>query len=273
MPYLEALEGFEQVCRARLTEFRLSRDLDNQREVAAEIETLKPGMILALGARAAYAVSSEIREIPILFAMISSPEHYGITGPNVTGIKSSIPIETRLGILKNTIPGLKRIGIIYGDPGLDQWLREARVAAGREELELLPVRIGSLNDLPEALEELLPRIDLLWLVYDPVVTASRKVIQEWIMLPALRRKVPVAGFNKWTVTVGALLCIYADYRQMGEQAGEMANRLLAGDPPSTIPPQSPAEPRILINPSVARRLGISIPSRAYIYSDEDYESF
>ena len=273
MPYLQALKAFREVCPAELIEYDLGDNLGRRELVIKALESDEPDLIFTLGARAAYAVSSGIRDIPIIFSLVSTPEAYGIAGRNVTGVKSTIPIETQIEIFQETIPRLKRIGLVYSDPGLEEWISRAEVLSRNRGLELMALRISSANEIPDALDKIFADSGLLWLIYDPMVTSSRKIIKEWIMLPALRKKIPVAGFNKWSVAVGALLTVYGDYEDMGEQAGEMANRILEGVPPRSIPVESPEDARVLINPRVAERLKIDIPSDAYIYSGEDHEEF
>ena len=111
--------------------------------------------------------------------------------------------------------------------------------------------IGRLRDLKG-------RADALWLVPDSATLAGP--VQEALFLQGLEQKEPVVGFLRENLRQGAAAVLATEWRAMGRQAGEKANRLLGGAEPREVPPRPPRSFALLKNDSVLKTLGLSSPA-------------
>lgn len=272
-PYDMALEGFEETFRGKIyKKYNMMSDLDKGQEIAKEIKSAKPYMVLAIGAQAAFVLSKDIKDIPIIFCMISDPEKYDIKGNNITGVVLDIPVSTQLEGLKGIFPQLRNIGVVYSSPEVGELLSDSRAVSDSLGLRIISEKITDISEIPDTLDSLLPQIDLLWLLFDPIVYSSKRVISDWILLPALKSRVPIVGFNKWSVTEGAFMCFYSNYKEIGQQTGAIANEVLQGRIPKAIEIAYPHSIAILINYNTLKRISekkieIKIPKNAYVYGE------
>jgi putative ABC transport system substrate-binding protein len=208
-------------------------------------------------------------EIPVVFFMLFDPERYKIEGKNVTGVKLEIPLEEQIRKLREVMPGVQKIGTIYGEEKTKLLLDEIKPILAGLGIELMVERISSPKDIPAAMDRLAPKMEAFWLVFDSVVVSSPRVVQEIILFQTLKNRIPVIGFNKWSVTAGALFCLYTDFEDIGIQAGKIVNRILKGEFPSSIPVESPENVKVLLNEKVMQRvstkLKLEVPNNAYIW--------
>ncbi len=268
-PYNIAIKAFSKSVQARIAESDMESDLKKGAAIAKKIQTQNPDVIFSVGAEATYAASNNIRKIPIIFSMVTDPVRYNIQGENVTGVKLEIPMEKQIEILKEIMPDVRKIGAIYSDEKANLFLDKLKSQLSSAGIELVTRKISSPKDIPAAIKKIMSEVDSLWLVFDPIVTSSPRVVQEVILFQALRSKMPVIGFNKWSVTAGALFCLYSEYEDIGIQSGKMVNLILQGTSPSSIPIESPEKVKVFFNEKVIRRIEsgitLNIPDNAYIW--------
>ena len=89
-----------------------------------------------------------------------------------------------------------------------------------------------------------------------------------MLLFSSRNKVPVLGLSEKQTRMGALLSLsYGSSRDMGRQAGEMANSILSGRKPAMIPYTTPRQVKLTVNLRAAQKLGVEIPNRVLERAD------
>lgn len=271
-PYNLAIKGFSGVVRAAVAEDDMNADLDKGMSILKKVKSQKPDAIFSVGAEATFAAANSIKEIPVVFFMLFDPERYKLEGENVTGVKLEIPLEEQIRKLREVMPEVKRIGTIYGEEKTKLLFDEIKPVLAGLGIELMAERISSPKDIPAAMDRLVPKMDAFWLVFDSVAVSSPRVVQEIILFQSLKNRIPVIGFNKWSVTAGALFCLYTDFEDVGIQAGKIVNRILKGEFPSSIPVESPENVKVFFNEKVMQRVGtklkLEVPNNSYIWEGE-----
>jgi len=100
------------------------------------------------------------------------------------------------------------------------------------------------------------KADALWLLPDTTVVNPATI--DLLLLSTLENKIPVLTFSDKYVEKGALLSLEVDAEDAGRQAGEMANRILAGVAVQGIENEDARGGILTVNMIVAKKLGISI---------------
>jgi putative ABC transport system substrate-binding protein len=70
---------------------------------------------------------------------------------------------------------------------------------------------------------------------------------------------PVISQLPGTAEQGAFVTLESDPEEQGQLLGEITDRLIEGDLPEDIPPMIPRRVSLIINLSVAKKLGIQVP--------------
>lgn len=263
-PFDLFMKGFKDtVPFAKISVENMENDMEKGAKIIKKIQDEGPDLILALGAKAAW-VAREVRNTRVVFSMLSGPEKYKLG--NMAGVKLDIPTETYLKQAKEIVPGLQRIGLIHSS---DRFIAEAKSVAGGMDLEIVSEKISSLEEIQKSMDILLAQVDAMWVHSDPIIMSSSRVVKELIILKALRKRVPVIGFNKWLVNSGgALFCLFSNYDDIGKQTGRLITRIKNNNAGNLI--ESPEALKVFVNKNVVERLRqrmrIEIPQNAY-FSD------
>jgi|Deesub1362A_J573_1020465.scaffolds.fasta_scaffold00168_15 putative ABC transport system substrate-binding protein len=248
--YKEAQRGFESVCEVRTKEFKLGAS------VVKDILRAKPELILAIGYDALEAVK-DIKGIPVVFAMVLAPHKVIPPGSPITGVDITLPAKHHLEKFKIFLPWARRIGVVY-DPNETGYLfRKAESEAKKMGLVLVGRAVKSPEEVIPAIDSLRGEIDVLWMFPDVTVINFESV--EYMMLFSYENGIPVYAISDAYVQNGALMALNIDAYDIGKQAGEIANEILAGKDAREIPVVRARKGRLSVNLSAAEKFGLVIP--------------
>jgi putative ABC transport system substrate-binding protein len=262
-----ALDGFKEVMarrgyNAQFVRHMMNTDLRTTDELKAAVDQSGAAVILALGTDAAKLVKEANTDVPTVFSMVSEPGQSGLlnagnNGSPMTGVCLDVPVETQFSSLLEVVPRARKIGVIY-NPDESQFIVDAaRSAANRMNLGLVTYPVHSEAEVPEALTELRPRIDALWLVSDRMVLTTQSL--QYVFLFTFQTNLPLMGLSEHFVKMGALCAVGPDYRDIGMQSGEFATQILGGRNPEELPMAAPRKVLLSLNLRTAEIIGIRIP--------------
>lgn len=252
-PYNQALSGFRNVCTVRITKI-VSSEL-NEADTLKKARKANPDLILAIGKDALTKVRT-IKDVPIIYLMVPNPQSLDHDSDNITGISMNIQPERQLSALRQVLPHAKKVAILYDPDKSGAFVRKAQSSAAAAGMELLPKVVHTSQDAAAALDGLKTKIDALWLLPDTTVVNPGTI--DLLLLTALENTIPVFTFSGKSAEKGALFSLEIDAQEAGKQAGEMANRVLAGTGIQTIGKADARAGILTINPVVAKRLGIPL---------------
>lgn len=231
--------------------------------IAQEFVTEKKDLILAIATPSAQATYNITKDIPILITAVTDPIEAGLVKSlekpetNVTGTSDATPIDKQFKLLKELLPASKKVGIVYNTSELNSEVQvaQAKVIAEKYGLEIVTKGVTQVNELAQALDSLLPNVDVLYTPTDNLVVSATPLVVK----KALDNKKPVIGCIEDQVNQGALATETIDYYKLGYQTGEVAVKILKGEKPNNIPVKTLENTDLMINKKTAASLGITIP--------------
>ena len=262
MTDLGHVEGQQYTVVVRYAEGNLERLPD----LAAELVRLSPDVIVAAAAPAIAAAKTATGTIPIVMVGSVSPVEAGFVaslarpGGNVTGL-TTVGRELdrkRLELLKETVPGLARVGMLWNPDVADregdfQVVEEAARALG---LDVRSFEVRDHGALEAAFERAAAeRVDGLFLIDNSVLTANWPRVVE----VARRHRLPTSSAQRAFVSAGGLLAYGADRGAVYRRAAGFVDRVLKGASPAEMPIERPTAFELAINLGTARELGLTIP--------------
>ncbi len=257
-PYEDALRGFKSVRGGKFNEMTF-HELDIGGDVQWEIRRLHPDLILAIGIDA-LAKAKTVRNIPIIYIMVLNPDLFVQGARNVTGVCMNIPPEKHFSVIRKTLPGIRRIGLLYDPRRNEVYVKKALSSAKAHGFELIAKEAYKAKDVPRLLEHLKGKIDLLWVLPDITIVTPETV--SIMLLYSVEKKIPVHIFSGKYLEMGALTSLEPDPFDMGRQAGEMALKILSGTRVSEIAGTDAANPILSVNTKVAKKLDITVNADA-----------
>lgn len=255
-PYEDAVKGFESACGVRIKRLIIS-ELKGT-DIGEKIREIGPDMILAVGPDA-FSRVIRFKDIPVIYLMVLNPQSLLSGEKNIGGVGMDIPQERQLRTLLEVLPQTKTVGLLYAWERTGRLVEKARTAARQIGINLLAREVKGSGDVPQAMQEMKGKIDVFWMLPDLTVITPETI--EFVLLFSLENKIPILAFSEKYVELGAFMSIGIDAFDIGVQAGEMAEKILAGRGATDVRHVEARKPVVTINLKAARRLQITIDEK------------
>lgn len=255
--YDDALRGFKNGCAAKINSVSFV-EYENG-DIAKTIRKTHPDLIVAIGMEALAKVRS-IRSIPIVYLMVLHPNAGLRDRTNITGVSMEIPPEKHFSFLHKLLPSVKRIGFLYDPRREAAYARKALATSKAFGFELVAKEVHASKEVPQSLEEMKGKIDLLWVL--PDLTVVTPDTAEFLLLFSIQNGIPVHIFSRKYLEMGALTSLDTDPFEMGVQAGEVAATILQGAEVPNITDVDATNAVLSINLKVAKKLGVTLNGEA-----------
>jgi len=200
----------------------------NTSQLVSQKTKSPPDIIITLGSSANEIAQTVFPDIPVLSTLIMSRNTLLHKEKNAA-ILLQFPPEVQLQWLQNILPRTKRVGILYDPVRSSILIREVKEAARKKNIETVLFEVNSPKQLQAGLKYISRNADVLLAIPDPTVY-SGKTAKE-VLLFSYRNRIPFVGLSSTWVKAGALYAIEVDYRDLGRQAAELANKILKGGSP------------------------------------------
>ena len=263
-----AKSGFTQAMERKgfgiqFVDYTLESDSLDPQDLHQMVKDGGAEIVLALGTDAARAVREADLNIPCVFSMVSEPGQSGLLndsrddGTPMTGACLDVPVRDQFASLRDVVPKVQRIGVIYNPDESEFIVDEAQKTANEMNLGLVTYAVYSEAEVSAALSALRPKIDALWLISDRIVLTTQSL--QYVFLFAFQTNLPLMGLSDHFVKMGALFAVGPDYEDVGRQSGELAAQMLAGRTATEIPVASPRKVILSLNLRTAEIIGLRIP--------------
>jgi putative ABC transport system substrate-binding protein len=269
--YHEAVRGVKATLRHRVVaEYDMEGDFERGRKIVAEIQSkVKPDLVIAVGIWALQVVAAHAPDVPVVYAMVLNPPSVvAADAKNITGASMNVPVEQTIRLFKRLGPQVRRIGVLYDRKKTGYLVRRAEAVARDEGLQLIAKEIRSAREAIPALDSFQEdRVDALWILPDETNLAPAVVQQ--MLLFSYRKRIPLLGLSDSQAQMGALLALsFASSEDIGRQAGEQANSVLAGKSPADVPYTTARRTQLTVNLKAAQKLGMKIPESLLAMADQ-----
>jgi putative tryptophan/tyrosine transport system substrate-binding protein len=263
-------------------EFRFAhRAYERLPALAAELVASRPDVLYTWTSGGGRAAAGATSTIPIVLAPVAEatmaalvPDFARPPG-NITGltITSLLLEEKGLQLLKETVPGIKRVGVLLNplNPiwhGYPELINDAARALG---IELVRVEAHGVDDIDEAFAAMAAQdVDAVFGLTDATLIGADPTPQRILELLASHR-LPAASDHPNFAREGSLLSIGTDIDALLRGAAEYIDRLLRGAKVAELPVVLPSKFILAVNLKTARQLGITIPPPILLRADEVIE--
>ena len=238
--------------------------------VAAELVRLQLDVIVAAGPWLA-ALKMATSTIPVVMGGGEDPVGQGIVkslghpGGNFTGISNqSVELTPkRLELLKELVPGMAPVAVLWDPNTLEQW-RVAEAAARDRGWSLLSFKARNAGEIEAAVKAAAARSVGL-LAVGGLAFRHAALIAEL----AARSRLPVVFGNRQSVVEdGGLISYGADLTVIWRRAAVFVDKILKGAKPADLPVEQPTKFELVINMKTAKALRLTIPQSLLLRADE-----
>jgi putative ABC transport system substrate-binding protein len=270
----DIIEGQNLVFVQRFADGHLER-LDG---FAAELKAANVDIIVTFGFPAALAAKVSAKDVAVVITGAGDPVATGLVdglsrpGGNITGVTelSTELSAKRLEILKDTVPNLRRVAMLWNAADLGMTLR---YHSAEDAARVLGVKVQALgvrepNDFEDAFAAMTSeRPDGILMVSDALTMLNRKRVVEF----ANANRLPSIFENGVIVHDGGLMSYGPNQSDIGERAAALVVRILRGARPADLPLELPTRFDLVINLKTAKALDLVFPPTVSARADEVIE--
>lgn len=213
----------------------------------------------AIATPAVQALKAVIKDRPILFAAVTDPEgqHLRFPGSNITGSTDMADEEKQITIIKQLIPNLHKISLLYNPGETNSVLLVKKM---KEELTKIGVEfqengVNSQADVAAAAQNAVLNSQAILVPTDNTIASAFPIVKQI----ADKAKIPL--ITTWTGEKDAPFMQFGvDYVQSGVQAADLLKSILnKGISPMELQVIAPSS-KVFINSYELKRLNIVLPN-------------
>jgi len=249
---------------------------DQLARLATELVDLKMDVIVTTTAPAVRAAKQATSTVPIVMGEVDDAVEQGFIaslarpGGNVTGT-SWLNAELsgkRLDLLKQTIPGLSRVGVLREAVAGGASSHAIMAAARALGVQVYIWELRLPNELDDVFSDMARNgIDALSVLQSPMIaTETSRIVQ----LTAQQR-LPAIFPDRHFTEVGGLMSYGPSLPTMYRRAASYVDRILKGAKPSQLPVEQPTAFELVVNLKTARAIGIELPTAILLRANEVIE--
>jgi len=241
--------------------------------LAAELVRLPVDVIVAGAPPAPEAARRATATIPIVMINHNDPVGSGLAAGlsnpagNVTGMSLATAAlrGKQLQLLKEVVPGLTAVAVLWNPTGPALELRELEIAARSLNLRLHVVEARTSSEFSAAFAAATAkRAGALLPQGGSVYFAHRARLVEL----AAKSRLPVIYGVKEYVEAGGLMSYGVDLGDSARRAAGYVDRILKGAKPGDLPIEQPVKFQLVVNLKTAKALGLTIPQSVLLRADE-----
>jgi len=249
---------------------------DQLSHLATELMELKVDVIVTTTAPAVRAAKQATSTVPIVMGDVDDAVEQGFIaslarpGGNVTGT-SWLNAELsgkRLDLLKQTIPGLSRVGVLREAVAGGASSRAVMTAARALGVQVYIWELRLPNELDDVFSDMARNgLDALSVLPGPMIaTETSRIVQ----LAAQHHLLAIFP-DRHFIEAGGLMSYGPSLPTMYRRAASYVDRILKGAKPSQLPVEQPTAFELVINLKSARAIGFDIPPTLLARADEVIE--
>ena len=257
-----AEEGFVDGENIEIDLQNAQADFATAQTIAQRFNQNKVDLVLAIATPSAQTAANVLKNTPVLITAVTDPVEAGIVksmekpGANITGTTDMNPVAKQLELIRNFLPEVKDIGILYnpGEVNSTVQVKLAKEKAKEMEVNLEEATVSNSSEVSLAVSSLVDNVDAIYVPTDNIIVSAMPTVLQI----AHNRKIPVFASENNSVEQGAVATLGIDYYQLGRQTGSMAARILNGSDPAKMPVESSKELKLYINQKSTEEIGLEI---------------
>lgn len=260
-----AKEGYHNGKNIKIEYENANGDQSNLKTMANTLTNNNPTVLFGITTPAAQALANSTTKTPIILGGVSNPQGAGLVknnqhpGGNISGVSDLAPIHQQLTLIKQFIPNLKTLGVIYtsndssGVTGYHQIARECK----KMNIKLKAYSISNSNDLNQVSQQMVSQVDAVIVPTDNTVAGAMQTLVK----NADAANKPVFPATDTMVKQGGVATYSVNQYKLGVMGAKMTVKVLKGEKVGNLPIEYVRRGEPVLNLKQAQKLHLQIPAQ------------
>ncbi len=222
----------------------------------------KPDVLVAIATPSAQSAVAGTKRVPIVFSAVTDPVEaqlvpsWEASGTNVTGVSDLLELDKQIELIKKIVPHAKKIGMVYnpGEANSVVVVEAFKKLLPKYGMELVEAAAPRTVDVGSAARSLVGKVDVIYTNTDNNVVSA----YEALVKVGNDRKIPLIASDTDSVKRGAIAALGVNYRDLGRQTGRLVVRILEGEAPGEIKPETSDNLQLFLNETAAKKQGVTL---------------
>lgn len=222
----------------------------------------RPDVIVGIATPTSQALVAGTRNIPIVFTAVTDPvgaqltKSWDANGGNVTGVSDVLELSKQIELIQEILPNAKKVGMVYnpGEANSVAVVETFKQLLPQYGMELVEAAAPRTVDVSSAARTLAGKVDVIYTNTDNNVVSA----YESLAKVGNDTRTPLIASDTDSVKRGAIAALGVNYYELGEQTGRIVVRILNGEQPGDIAPQTSENIQLFINVTAAEKQGVTL---------------
>ena len=228
----------------------------------------KSDLILAIATPAAQAIANMTKDIPILITAVTDPadsklvEDNNAPGGNVTGTSDLTPVEAQIELLKEIIPNVKTVGLLYCSSEQNSvfQINIAKKKLDAMGIKYIDIAISNLNEIQQVIQNVIGKVEAIYTPTDNMIANGMATVA----LMTEPAKLPVICGEGGMTMLGGTATYGINYYELGKLTSTQAVSILKGDKKTAeMPIEYLQKFDLVVNTNMIESIGLTIPESLY----------
>jgi putative ABC transport system substrate-binding protein len=191
----------------------------------------------------------------------------GHPGGNITGLTyvHDMLAGKSVELLKETVVQVSRVAVLWNPDHVDPEFRETQRASGVLGVQLQSLEVRQPSDFDGAFQAASREgAEALIVIGSRLMFLNRQRVGDF----AEKNKLILVGVPRWLMEVGALLSYGPNTSDLFRRASTFMDKILKGARPADLPMQQPTTFELVVNLTIARKFGITVPQTVLARADK-----
>jgi putative ABC transport system substrate-binding protein len=231
-------------------------------QIARKFVGDKSDVIVAITTPVGQAIVAATKTIPVVYSGVTDPvagqliKERKATGTNVTGVSNTLDMDTQVALIKQVVPHVKRVGIVYNPGEINSVVvvKNLKAHLAKDNIALVEAAAPRTVDVVNAAKSLVGKVDVIYTGNDNNVVSA----YESLVKVGNDAKIPLLAADTDSVKRGAVAAMGIDHYAMGRQTAAMVVRILKGEKPGDIAPENSNVVELFVNTAAAAKQGVTL---------------
>lgn len=228
----------------------------------------KSDLILAIATPAAQAIANMTKDIPILITAVTDPADSKLVadnnapGGNVTGTSDLTPVEAQIELLKEIIPNVKTVGLLYCSSEQNSVFQINIVKKKLDAMGIkyIDIAISNLNEIQQVIQNVIGKVEAIYTPTDNMIANGMATVA----LMTEPAKLPVICGEGGMTMLGGTATYGINYYELGKLTSTQAVSILKGDKKTAeMPIEYLQKFDLVVNTNMIESIGLTIPESLY----------